>query len=92
MIKRYDPVVEYGNSYAHVDAVMDEWQDGEYVKYEDHLAIVKKLEERIAELESTIQRLEVRGEETYNKGYDDGRWAGYHELTQDFGVAELPDE
>lgn len=50
---------------------MEEEALGEYVKYEDHLAIVDKL----------IQ-------EAYNKGYDEGRWVGYHELNQDFGVVD----
>lgn len=69
MIKRYDPVVEYGNSYAHVDAVMDEWQDGDWVKYVDHLAIVKKLEERLAELKD---KLLISAQVNYDAGYSSG--------------------
>lgn len=48
---------------------------GEYVKWQDHLEIVDKLKAEI--------------EEAYNRGYDEGRWVGYHELNQDFGVTDL---
>ncbi len=57
---------------------MSQEYDGDWVKYEDYLAIVEKLKVEI--------------ERYYNKGYDEGRWVGYHELNQDFGVSQVPYE
>ena len=54
---------------------LEEHPKGRFVAHGDHLEIVKKLKAEI--------------EEAYNKGYDEGRWVGYHELNQDFGVADL---
>jgi hypothetical protein len=51
-----------------------ECEDGEFVSAYDHDRVVEKLKAEIAE--------------AYNKGYDEGRWVGYHELSQDFGVTE----
>lgn len=64
--------------YHRIEGFLKETDDGHWVSYEDHMAVVEKLKSDI--------------EQAYNRGYDDGRWVGYHELNQDFSVAELPDD
>lgn len=64
------------------------WEDesGKYVKYKKHIAVVEKLKAEIEQ--AALARLDEEYQAIYNKGYDDGRWAGYHELNQDFGVVD----
>lgn len=54
MIKRYDPVVEYQYLVQRPEAGMDEQEQGEWVRYTDHLELVKKLHQRIAELKDEL--------------------------------------
>lgn len=48
MIQTYEEFYNYRSS-------MESVEGGEWVKYEDHLAIVQKLEERVRELEQSLE-------------------------------------
>lgn len=53
MIQRYDPQI--ANNFDDPYAYMDQDDYGDCVMYEEHLAVVQKLEERIALLEQSLE-------------------------------------
>lgn len=74
--------VRYESEYLEHDV------EGKFMLYDDHVAVVEKLKAEIISLQAEASESQNNLEAAYNNGYDDGRWAGYHELSQDFGVVD----
>lgn len=86
MIKRYDAMEGYG-----LRGWLKEEAGGMVVMYDDHLAVVQKLEERVRELGADLQKQRDGYYKAFELGEGQGFRAGYAEGLADGASGRIYD-